>query len=112
MAAKLWNIPDTLREKLAQAVFPCRRSSRAIKENNLTAELLRPAKGSALQGDTAFCEGYTAVSPVPTLLITTGVWIAWLLRKGFRNTLAYAQAAAVVGPLATSQRTVQGRALA
>ena len=42
------NIPDTLREKLAQASIPLQKIVAAIKENNLTAELLRPAKGSAL----------------------------------------------------------------
>jgi hypothetical protein len=42
------NIPDTLREKLAQASIPLQKIVAAIKENNLTAELLRPAKGSVL----------------------------------------------------------------
>ena len=42
------NIPDTLREKLAQASIPLQKIVAAIKENNLTAELLCPAKGSVL----------------------------------------------------------------
>ena len=42
------NIPDTLREKLAHASIPLQKIVAAIKENNLTAELLRPAKGSVL----------------------------------------------------------------
>ena len=42
------NIPDTLREKLAQASIPLQKIVAAIKENNLTAELLHPAKGSVL----------------------------------------------------------------
>ena len=42
------NIPDTLREKLAQASIPLQKIVAVIKENNWTAELLRPAKGSVL----------------------------------------------------------------
>ena len=42
------NIPDTLREKLAQASIPLQNIIAAIKENNLTTNLLRPAKLSVL----------------------------------------------------------------
>ena len=42
------NIPDTLREKLAQTSIPLQKIVAAIKENDLTIELLRPAKGSVL----------------------------------------------------------------
>lgn len=44
------NIPDTLREKLAQASIPLQKIVAAIKENNLTAELLRPATGKKQAG--------------------------------------------------------------
>ena len=48
IACEALNIPDALREKLAQASIPLQKIVAAIKENNLTAELLRPAKGSVL----------------------------------------------------------------
>ena len=81
------NIPDTLREKLAQASIPLQKIVAAIKENNLTAELLRPAKGSVLhmiqlakdtlpfsRADAAYYNGACG---------------AYLLgRKGIQNTLA------------------------
>ena len=48
IGCEVLNIPDTLREKLAQASIPLQKIVAAIKENTLTAELLRPAKGSVL----------------------------------------------------------------
>lgn len=93
------NIPDTLREKLAQASIPLQKIVAAIKENNLTAELLRPAKGSVLhmiqlakdtppfsRADAAYYNG--RVEHI-------------FSEEGIQNTLAYVQAAAVVGLLAT-----------
>ena len=93
------NIPDTLREKLAQASIPLQKIVAAIKENNLTAELLRPAKGSVLhmiqlakdtppfsRADAAYYNG--RVEHI-------------FSEEGVQNTLAYVQAAAVVGLLAT-----------
>lgn len=93
------NIPDTLREKLAQASIPLQKIVAAIKENNLTAELLHPAKGSVLhmiqlakdtppfsRADAAYYNG--RVEHI-------------FSEEGIQNTLAYVQAAAVVGLLAT-----------
>lgn len=93
------NIPDTLREKLAQASIPLQKIVAAIKENNLTAELLRPAKGSVLhmiqlakdtppfsRADAAYYNG--RVKHI-------------FSEEGIQNTLAYVQATAVVGLLAT-----------
>ena len=93
------NIPDTLRKKLAQASIPLQKIVAAIKENNLTAELLRPAKGSVLhmiqlakdtppfsRADAAYYNG--RVEHI-------------FSEEGIQNTLAYVQAAAVVGLLAT-----------
>ena len=79
----------------------------AIKENNLTAELLRPAKGSVLhmiqlakdtlpfsRADAAYYNG--RVEHI-------------FSEEGIQNTLAYVQAAAVVGLLATfNERFRQG----
>ena len=101
------NIPDTLREKLAQASIPLQKIVAAIKENNLTAELLRPAKGSVLhmiqlakdtppfsRADAAYYNG--RVEHI-------------FSEEGIQNTLAYVQAAAVVGLLATfNERFRQG----
>ena len=96
---KLLNISDTPREKLAQASIPLQKIVAAIKENNLTAELLRPAKGSVLhmiqlakdtppfsRADAAYYNG--RVEHI-------------FSEEGIQNTLAYVQAAAVVGLLAT-----------
>ena len=93
------NIPDTLSEKLAQASIPLQKIVAAIKENNLTAELLHPAKGSVLhmiqlakdtppfsRADAAYYNG--RVEHI-------------FSEEGIQNTLAYVQAAAVVGLLAT-----------
>ena len=93
------NIPDTLRKKLAQASIPLQKIVAAIKENNLTAELLHPAKGSVLhmiqlakdtlpfsRADAAYYNG--RVEHI-------------FSEEGIQNTLAYVQAAAVVGLLAT-----------
>ena len=93
------NIPDTLRKKLAQASIPLQKIVAAIKENNLTAELLRPAKGSVLhmiqlakdtppfsRADAAYYNG--RVEHI-------------FSEEGIQNTLAYVKAAAVVGLLAT-----------
>ena len=95
------NIPDTLREKLAQASIPLQKIVAAIKENNLTAELLRPAKGSVLhmiqlakdtppfsRADAAYYNG--RVEHI-------------FSEEGIQNTLAYVQAAAVMKALAKSK---------
>ena len=95
------NIPDTLREKLAQASIPLQKIVAAIKENNLTAELLRPAKGSVLhmiqlakdtppfsRADAAYYNG--RVEHI-------------FSEEGVQNTLAYVQAAAVMKALAKSK---------
>ena len=75
----------------------------AIKENNLTAELLRPAKGSVLhmiqlakdtlpfsRADAAYYNG--RVEHI-------------FSEEGIQNTLAYVQAAAVVGLLTIARAT-------
>ena len=95
------NIPDTLREKLAQASIPLQKIVAAIKENNLTAELLRPAKGSVLhmiqlakdtppfsRADAAYYNG--RVEHI-------------FSEEGIQNTLAYVQTAAVMKALAKSK---------
>lgn len=95
------NIPDTLREKLAQASIPLQKIVAAIKDNNLTAELLRPAKGSVLhmiqlakdtppfsRADAAYYNG--RVEHI-------------FSEEGIQNTLAYVQAAAVMKALAKSK---------
>ena len=93
------NIPDTLRKKLAQASIPLQKIVAAIKENNLTAELRRPAKGSVLQM-------IQLAKDTPPFSRADAVYYSGRVEhifseEGIQNTLAYVQAAAVVGLLAT-----------
>ena len=103
------NIPDTLREKLAQASIPLQKIVAAIKENNLTAELLRPAKGSVLHMIQLAKD--TPPFPVPTLLITTGGWSISSRRKGFRIPLPMCRLPPWLGCWPPSTNS-SGRALA
>lgn len=93
------NIPDTLREKLAQASIPLQKIVAAIKENNLTAELLRPAKGSVLHM-IQLAKDTPPFSRADAAYYNRRVEHIFS-EEGIQNTLAYVQAAAVVGLLAT-----------
>lgn len=95
------NIPDTLREKLAQASIPSQKIVAAIKENNLTAELLRPAKGSVLHM-------IQLAKDTPPFSRTDAAYYNGRVEhifseEGIQNTLAYVQAAAVMKAFAKSK---------
>ena len=101
------NISDVLREKLAQVSQSLREIVQAIGENRLTEELLRPAKDSVLQMI------QLAKDSLPFSRADAAHYSGRVEHifsdDSIRNTLAYVQAAAVIGLMATfSEQFKQG----